>query len=136
MDRPSRDRAPPRGAPVGRGGSHPEAARAPGARGVDRGVRREPRLALDVAAAAATHGRGGLEIARHADIGPELVDREAADVQPGVDRRTDELVHVEARTRWNEAGELRLQHVDPAVHEMAELGLFADAGDPRAVRLD
>src|SRR5205814_10560665 len=71
-----------------------------------------------------------------ADVGTELVDREAPDVKLVVDRGTDELIHVEPPARRDEVRELGLDDVDPAVHEVAKLWLLANPDHARAFGLD
>src|SRR5438128_2078411 len=136
MDRPARRGSAPRGASLRGGRPHPKAARAARARGVDRGVLGEPELSLRVRRAPVVRGRGLLQVGRLADVGPELVDREAAHAEALRERRADELVHVESRVGGHELAELWLQDIDASVHEVTELGFLADPRHARPVDLD
>src|SRR5207245_6218045 len=62
--------------------------------------------------------------------------READHTEAWRERRADELVHVESGARRHGPAELWREHIDPAVHEVTELGFFADPGDARPVDLD
>src|SRR2546428_5868056 len=136
MDRPARRGSAPRGAPLGGGRPHAKAARAARARGVDRGVLDEPELGLGVRRARVERARGGLQVGGLAKVGPELVDGEAANTEALRGGGADDGVDVEWGVRSQERAELWLEHIDPAVHEVTELGFFADPGDARPVDLD
>src|SRR3989442_15454536 len=114
MDRPAWRDSAPRGASLRGGRPHTKAARAARARGVDRGVLDEPELGLGVRRAPVVRARGLLQVGGLADVGPELVDREAAHTEALRERRADELVHVESGVPTHEPAELWPEPIDPA----------------------